>query len=241
MIKIQPAATALIVKNDPSTGLQILLLKRNANLKFAPGFWVFPGGRVDAEDGAFDEKSILETAKVAAVRETHEEAGLTIATDDLHHFCHWTTPSGSNRRFSTWFFSAAVDDDHSKVCIDQSEIVDHLWIHPKDALVDHFAGKLHMLPPTFFTLQRIKDAVNYADVMTEFSRTGIIKAEPVTAMSNGLMYLMYKGDAGYETCDISRTDTLHRLRIDMKNAKYLFTHTSSEYPPITGGVELMLS
>lgn len=240
MIKIQPAATVLIVKDDPSSGLQILLLKRNDSLKFAPGFWVFPGGRVDTEDGGFGETAILETAKVAAVRETQEEAGLTIAPHDLHHFCHWTTPKGTNRRFSTWFFSALVHADHPKVTIDQSEIVDHLWMHPKDALVDHFTGKLHMLPPTFFTLQRIKDAKDYDEVLSEFSRTGIIKAEPVTVMNDGLMYLMYKGDAGYETRDLSKTDTLHRLSIDMKKATYDFQHTSSEFPPITGGVDLLL-
>ena len=44
-----PAATVVPLRDGPR-GLEVLLLKRNEALVFAPGAWVFPGGRIDAGD-----------------------------------------------------------------------------------------------------------------------------------------------------------------------------------------------
>jgi 8-oxo-dGTP pyrophosphatase MutT (NUDIX family) len=48
MTPILPAATTLIIRESTEVGIEVLLLKRNSKLVFAPGFWVFPGGRIDA-------------------------------------------------------------------------------------------------------------------------------------------------------------------------------------------------
>lgn len=94
-----PAAT-IILMHDGECGLEVLLLRRNQNAGFAPGAYVFPGGRVDPVDS---EVAILDrmeglTAKraalqlkltgsqppaiayyVAAVREAFEESGILLA------------------------------------------------------------------------------------------------------------------------------------------------------------------
>ena len=44
-VPIRPAATVMIVDDRPD--LQVLLIERNANMTFAGGMWVFPGGAVD--------------------------------------------------------------------------------------------------------------------------------------------------------------------------------------------------
>ena len=43
------AATILLIR-DGGQGLEILLLKRNSNAKNMADVWMFPGGKIDAED-----------------------------------------------------------------------------------------------------------------------------------------------------------------------------------------------
>lgn len=92
-----PAAT-LVLLRDAAAGPEALLLRRSRVTRFAPGFYVFPGGRVDPSDGGkalADLWNGLEpgTARArlgldpgatpsalayygAAVRETFEETGV---------------------------------------------------------------------------------------------------------------------------------------------------------------------
>ena len=95
---IRPAATVMLVR-DASTGIEVFLLRRTTSAAFASGMFVFPGGRVDAEDhfdkyravcvGPDDAQQVQATALgsdhlgywVAAIRECFEEAGLLLAYD----------------------------------------------------------------------------------------------------------------------------------------------------------------
>jgi 8-oxo-dGTP pyrophosphatase MutT (NUDIX family) len=98
VIRPRDAATLIIVDRDGGTP-RVLLGKRRMDMKFMPGKYVFPGGRVDKADRfvtAADELDSVETRKLlldmkgvpspararalalAAVRETYEEAGLVI-------------------------------------------------------------------------------------------------------------------------------------------------------------------
>ncbi len=97
-VAVRPAATVMLVDDRPD--LHVLMLKRTAKVVFAPANWVFPGGRVDPDDHreAFDDithgltdaeaSSILEVDSgglawwLAACRETLEEAGLLLATNN---------------------------------------------------------------------------------------------------------------------------------------------------------------
>ena len=45
-VEIRPAATVMLIADRPD--LQVFMMERNANIVFAGGMWVFPGGRVDA-------------------------------------------------------------------------------------------------------------------------------------------------------------------------------------------------
>jgi 8-oxo-dGTP pyrophosphatase MutT (NUDIX family) len=93
------AATVLLLQ-DSSDGFEILLLKRNPNAENMGDIWLFPGGKVDAEDLG---KTETETAMNAAVREVCEEAAIVLSPADLIGFSHWLTPAGMKRRFATWF------------------------------------------------------------------------------------------------------------------------------------------
>lgn len=77
-----PAATIVVMRERGEGPPELLMLERAASLAFAGGALVFPGGRVDPADrewaaelpGDRDENA----ARLAAVRETLEEAGLAI-------------------------------------------------------------------------------------------------------------------------------------------------------------------
>jgi len=237
MIPIHQAATTLIIRESKTVGIEILLLKRNSKLVFAPDFWVFPGGRVDAADGPTDLLQLESTAKVAAAREAYEEARITVNPEELTHFCHWTTPVGGKRRFATWFFHCLATKNTQDVQVDQSEIVEHKWITPLKAIEDLSNDKLPLLPPTYITLQRIKDAETYSDVAQEFERTGVVTAAPVTKLINNKFYCLYNGDSGYNTGDISKKDAQHRLIIDQEKGHYQFEYSNCSEPPINGGVK----
>ncbi len=234
---IKPASTVLVVKDHPVDGIRILLLKRNSKLNFAPDYWVFPGGRIDTIDGIMNDAMAHQTAQKAAVREAYEEAQLELDPNQLELFCHWTTPSGGNKRFSTWFFCGHYGPGNKEVQIDQSEIVDYKWIHPQHALNELSNRKLNLLPPTFVTLNRIKKARTYRDVREEFARTGIVRAKPVTILENGKFFCLYQGDAGYDAADILQTSSKHRLVIDQNNGTFDFEYEHCEHiPPVNGGV-----
>lgn len=82
-----PAATLVVFRERDSGAPELLMVERAKAMVFAGGAMVFPGGRVDPGDrllavglgGDIDETA----ARIAAVRETVEEAGLPIGLDPM--------------------------------------------------------------------------------------------------------------------------------------------------------------
>src|ERR1700737_2398415 len=74
---VRPAASVVLVREDAA----VLWVRRGDQLKFAGGFYAFPGGRVDVQDSAvpLDGGEALGAAEapcvVAAARELFEETG----------------------------------------------------------------------------------------------------------------------------------------------------------------------
>ena len=96
-VPIRAAATVMLVRDHPINGLEVFMLQRTLAAVFAKGMYVFPGGRVDANDnedqleavcdGLDDEEAsaLLGIPNgglsywVAAIRECFEEAGVLLA------------------------------------------------------------------------------------------------------------------------------------------------------------------
>ena len=134
------AAATVVVLRDGSAGLETLMLRKNSNIAFG-GMWVFPGGRVDPEDAkGLAPEDELAIARVAAVREAKEEAGLTIAAERLVPMSHWTPPPITPRRFLTWFFLAPAPSD--RISIDHGEIREHARMSATEALGKRDAGDI---------------------------------------------------------------------------------------------------
>ena len=80
-----PAATVVVFRRAANGGpAQVLMLERASTMRFAGGAAVFPGGRIDPSDHelamqlshGFDNDEAA--ARIAALRETIEEAGLVL-------------------------------------------------------------------------------------------------------------------------------------------------------------------
>jgi 8-oxo-dGTP pyrophosphatase MutT (NUDIX family) len=86
-VEPRDAATVLLCRDAPR--LEVFLLQRNLGSVFAAGAHVFPGGAVDDDDdelvpaaaGPAGPTSVPDRARVAAIREAFEEAGVLLARD----------------------------------------------------------------------------------------------------------------------------------------------------------------
>jgi 8-oxo-dGTP pyrophosphatase MutT (NUDIX family) len=90
------AATVMLLRSCRPDGVEVLMLRRTAAMKFAPGAYVFPGGSVDAADFSAEigwlgpsaadfgarlgcSAELAGALVCAAVRETFEESGVLLA------------------------------------------------------------------------------------------------------------------------------------------------------------------
>lgn len=79
------SATVLLLRDQPK--LQVLMVKRHYEIDFAAGALVFPGGKANDEDSASDWADLTDgdyspeeqAARISAVREAYEEAGIILA------------------------------------------------------------------------------------------------------------------------------------------------------------------
>ena len=205
-----PAATVVLLR-DGSEGCEALLVRRNTQLSFHGGAWVFPGGRLDAEDyaGLANPSDVMAAARNAAVREALEEAGVTISRDGLIALSRWVTPVGLPKRFDTWFFAARALDE--RVQVDGGEIHEHRWMRPAAALAAQRSGEIELPPPTFVTLTGLVDHRQVSDALSAIAAQPFEMFEPRLHMVPGGACTLYAGDAGYENGDVDRVGPRHRL------------------------------
>ena len=203
-----PAATVVLVR-DGGSGLETLLLRRNSKIAFG-GMWVVPGGRIDEADwhglAPGDE---LVAARRAAVRETREEAGLTITEETLVALSHWTPPALAPKRFLTWFFLAPATSE--TVTIDRGEIHEHVWLRPADALARRNALEIELAPPTWVTLEWL---IAHPDVDASLAAAAARAPERFVTRIAGSPegpVALWHGDAAYAAEEIDHEGPRHRL------------------------------
>jgi 8-oxo-dGTP pyrophosphatase MutT (NUDIX family) len=151
-----PAATLVLLRDRPAGGVECLLMRRHLKSKFAAGDFVFPGGKIEADDipddaaawcRGLDVKAAarrlgLDDAPrtalgfwIGALRETFEEAGLLLAMGpdgrevavDAPRFADYRRAChGDNRAF--W---AMVRAERLQLTIDRIVYFAH-WITPEE-------------------------------------------------------------------------------------------------------------
>lgn len=143
-------AASVIVLRGGDAALEVLLLRRNPAARFMGGAWVFPGGAVDAHEGAGDA-----ALRAAAVREVAEEAGLALPDPAaLVPFSRWITPPEIRIRYDTHFFLALAPAGQA-ARPDGQEMVGLGWHAPAGALAAHARGELELVFPTIKHLEQL--------------------------------------------------------------------------------------
>lgn len=152
--KIRFAATVVVTRaTADGQDAEIYMVQRSAKSPFMPSTLVFPGGRLDPEDGSPDD---ADTWIRAATRECEEETGLRPAGEMLW-FDTWLTPSAEGkRRYHTRFFWTRVDREEGEVAqADGYETEDGRWGTAKQHLQGWRDEQTDLPPPTLCTLLRL--------------------------------------------------------------------------------------
>lgn len=219
-----PAATVVLVRDaaDGDGGIEVLLARRNSKIYFAGGAWVFPGGRIDADDHDgpdgrpfpgehFDEShdDFLDVARRACVREAAEEADAVIAEEDLVFMSHWTPPLEAPKRFSTYFFIGPAPT--ATLTADGGEIHELAWMRPGDAMARRNRGEIELIPPTFITLALLQPFTSASDALTHHRSNPPEYFVTRFTRGDGYTVALYAGDAGYDTADASVPGPRNRL------------------------------
>lgn len=149
------AATVVLVRPSDA-GAQIYMVRRSAQSPFMPSALVFPGGRLDPEDGEPDD--IASWAR-AAQRECREEVALDLKGRPMTWFDTWLTPSmESRRRYLARFFLVALSPhEGDEARADGHETQEGRWATVEQHLSGWDAGEVDLPPPTvciLLTLQR---------------------------------------------------------------------------------------
>lgn len=216
---IRPAATLVLLRQQEGR-LETLLLRRKS--KSGNGAWVFPGGVVESQDEVAGDSE--QTARIAAVRETREEAGINVAPESLQFISHWTTPDApevSKKRFSTWFFLSA--QPVGEIVVDNEEIDAYRWVAPQDVIEEHIAGQVKMLPPTLVTLTELAACNDASAAATFYAQRSVPFIEPRMATAGDRICMLYAGDAGYDAVDGSAEGARNRCWLEGHYWRYEFS------------------
>lgn len=173
---VPTAAVSVIPVRDGSRGIEAFVQHRVSTMDFAPGVVVFPGGRVDPEDGDSTVANALPAGLVAdharawtetdhaalgdpataartviatGVREVAEETGAVIDPARLLPWDDWVTPTGYPRRFDVRFLLfpvAGAEADTFRHATTEAHT--SIWMPLGDLVEACEDGQLALLPPT---------------------------------------------------------------------------------------------
>jgi len=183
-----PAATVLLMR-DATDGIEVFMMRRALTMPFAPGMYVFPGGRVDPRDyeqqvwpnapwsmlaGRMSADEDLARALTAcAVRELAEETGVVLGGHveypDLPIVDHWVTPEVEEYRYDVRFFACALpSQQEARNLGTEADVVE--WIAPYAAIDRFRAGQMPMLPPTIASLALVRQFATVRDALSELGQ-----------------------------------------------------------------------
>ncbi len=165
----------LLVGGFSGAGAQRLLQEPGLSAETAVGLFLAAiretfeeAGVLIARDASGDMVDLTDPARAARFavyrRELQEERlslealaegeGIRYAPDLLVPYAHWITPTIEPRRFDTRFFLARLPEGQVALH-DSRELTQSCWLTPADALREHAAGRIVLMPPTLVTVAEL--------------------------------------------------------------------------------------
>lgn len=209
--EIIPAATLIVMRDCAGAAPELLFVERSAAMRFAGGALVFPGGRIDAGDHAIAAEAGADgqsdgAARIAAMRETIEEAGVAIGVggdvrsmqrrllaghaaadvidaamltpERLVPFARWLPMHPMVRVFDTRFYLARWPEDAPPPLVDGTENVRAFWSSAHDALDAVERGQAQMIFPTLRNVERLAQFGSYDEAVDHAMNTEIRTITP---------------------------------------------------------------
>lgn len=196
-----PAASILLIR-DTSNGLEVLMQERPKTMAFAPGAFVFPGGKVEESDNGEGEHGAF---KAAAVREVHEEAGVRLDPDGLVLFAHWVTPEVVSLRFDTYFYLA--HDKHNQEIVPCAiETVSTHWVSPAAILRDWEDERVPLMFPTRLNLIKLARWDTVEEAMKAAIITPVFTVKLELKVVDGVRTATIPKEAGYGVTHASQLE-----------------------------------
>jgi endoribonuclease LACTB2 len=161
MSKIIDAVSIVITCGD-----ELFAIQRQYFLKAFPGYWAFPGGKVEKDDEQyFSQHELtkgLEPRLIgAAVREAKEELGIDLSqlvlsgvVERIDYFGLAITPDFNPYRFATYFFRFNLRHKVNFI-IDRNEAMVAQWISSAQLLAKYNQGNVLAVPPVIKVIEEL--------------------------------------------------------------------------------------
>jgi 8-oxo-dGTP pyrophosphatase MutT (NUDIX family) len=188
----RPAATVVVLRDSP-LGPEVLMVRRTRGASFMADAYVFPGGRVEPEDGQGEA-----AFAVAAARELSEEAAITLDSASLVPFAHWITPAQEPKRFDARFFIGALPPGQ-EARHDTVETVDALWATPAEVLRRYVAGELKLPPPTIRNLEDLSPHASVEAALAWARTRAVVPILPKLTSIDATIAIVFPWDAEYSS------------------------------------------
>ncbi|HEV7162371.1 MAG TPA: NUDIX hydrolase [Solirubrobacteraceae bacterium] len=190
-VRPRQAATVILLRGGAEK-LELLLVRRTPAARFMGGVWVFPGGAVDAEEGAGDSAH-----RAAAIRELSEEASIELEdAGALVKFSRWITPAEVQIRFDTHFFLATLPEGQVAE-VDGEECVDLGWFTPAGALEAYRAKEIELVFPTIKHLEQLREFSSVQELLEHASGREVLPVQPRVVLEGEVARILLPGDPGY--------------------------------------------
>ncbi|MEJ1298489.1 MAG: MBL fold metallo-hydrolase [Candidatus Sedimenticola sp. (ex Thyasira tokunagai)] len=163
---MRESVTAIFVHDD-----DIFIIKRQEYLRAFPGYYAFPGGKIDAADSEHRYSHPLMSAfpgeqMRALTRELEEELGYDLEAsveagevESIVHFGLAQTPAFQKIRFSTHYFK--ITFNHRPLLQpDNQEIAWSGWLKNKALWQRYCCGEGMMVTPTANTVQALSEDIS---------------------------------------------------------------------------------
>lgn len=186
---IREAVTAVI-----QHGGEILMVRRSPALFSFPGYWAFPGGKVDPADALAPARTgswasdIAPAQLEALARELREEISLDLdalvaggEVGSLHRIGTALTPAIVPVRFNTLFFCLRLGS-RPTITLDVGEVDHARWARPQVLVDEYHRGQLLLAPPTIAAIRLLAQGGGQtaSDVaLEEFHKERMPVIEPI--------------------------------------------------------------